>query len=139
LSNFTIANGKNVPLNVRTGTIPNLGGALKSWYQPMVFTKIVKTTVAFQLEETPTNINFRGLVEPLSGRRLDMKPEGQRSWNWIKVIAEGSPSASLLSLNIDEVISFLGTQYRVMAKRNYSLYGFIEFELAEDYTGSGPN
>lgn len=139
MSNFTIANGCNVPINVRTGRIPDVSGGLTSWFQPMIFTKIVKATVAFQLIETATNINFWGVLQPLNGRELAIKPEGERRWNWVSVYAQDDSFGSLLSLQPDEVISYLGTQYRVMSSKNYSNYGFSYLELVEDYTGSGPN
>jgi len=32
----------------------------------------------------------------------------------------------------------LGTQYRVMLKQNFALYGYVRFEMSQDYTGSVP-
>lgn len=139
MSNFTITNGCNIPLNVQTGTIPSIGVALLDWFQPMVFTRIVKTILDFQLVETPTNINFWGIIQPQSGRQLNMMPEGQRSWNNVSVIAQDAPDGALLSLIPDEVITYLDVQYRVMGTKNYSIYGFVEIVLSRDYTGSGPN
>ena len=130
----TIQNASQVPLNAQAGTVPNVSGAMTDWFQPMVFTTIVKTTVGFQLVETPTNVNFRGVIQPLMGRRLEMKPEGQRGWNWQLVHSDVS-----LKLTVDEVITYLGVQARVMTAKDYSLYGYLEYEIVLDYTGAGPN
>jgi hypothetical protein len=135
---YTIANGANVPLNVQQGTTPNMGVALLDYFQLMTFTQIVKTVVAFQLIETPTNITFWGIIQPLQGRQLQMKPEGQRSWNWTSVYAQAGPVGSVLSLLPDEIIIYLGRQYRVMTARSYAIYGYVYYELVEDYSGSGP-
>ena len=62
-----------------------------------------------------------------------MKPEGQRAWKWFSVHADPS-----LSLTPDEVITYQSTQYRVKGKTDYTGYGYIYYELIEDYTGSGP-
>lgn len=129
----TISNGKNTPINVKVGTVPNMTGALANWFQPLTFQQIVKTTVDFQLVETTTPIEFRGVVQPLSGRQLMMKPEGQRDWNWILVHSDTS-----LKLRPDDRIVFLNIKYRVMGQKNYSLYGYLSYELAQDYTGSDP-
>lgn len=137
--NATILNAANIPLNVQTGTIPNMGVALLDWFQYLTFTKIVKTTVAFQLVETPTNINFWGLITPTYGRDLHIESKGQRQWNRIEVFAQAGPTGSMLDLNPDDVIFYDGIQYRVMNKKNYANFGYVHFQLQQDYTGSGPN
>lgn len=129
----TIANGANTPINVRTGTVPDVSGALNDWFQPMVFTPIVKDVDAFQLVETPDPISFRGILQPFTKRQLLLKPEGERAWTWLTLHAEAQ-----LTLQVDDVVDYLGKQTRVMARTNYSLYGFVEYELIQDWTGSGP-
>lgn len=130
----TIQNGSNIPLNVQTGTIPNLGGALLDWFQYLTFTPVVKTVVAFQALETGTPVSFWGIVMPMTGRQLAMKPEGERSWNWITIYAQ-----SVLPLKPDDVIIFLNIQYRVMGSKSFQLYSYVTYDLVEDYTGSGPS
>lgn len=137
-SNYTIGNGKNVPLNVQAGTIPNMGGTLLDWMQPMTFTRIVKTTVAFRLVEADDVINFWGIIQPLTDRALVLKPEGQRAWTWYKLIAQCAPLDAILTLQVDDVVIYLGTQTRVMARRDYSIYSYVEYNLVQDWTGSGP-
>ncbi len=129
----TIANGANRPLNTQAGTVPDVSGALKDWFQPMVFETVVKTTVGFQVVEAGTEINFMGVLQPMSPRQLALKPEGQRAWTWLTLHAD-----PVLTLKVDEVVTYLGRQTRVMSRKNYELYGFIEYTLAQDWTGSGP-
>lgn len=129
----TIANGSNVPLNVKTGTTPDVSGALKDTFQLMTFEPVAKEVDGFQVLEIGEPVSFWGNVQPLTGRQLQMKPEGERKWNWIQVFAEPS-----INLSPDDVIIFLGIQYRVMSKKNFKLYGYVAFELVEDYTGAGP-
>lgn len=129
-----ISNAKDKLLNENTGSLPDMGGALLSWFQAMTFTVIVKTVVNFQVVETPTNVDFRGVWQQLSDRKLMMKPEGQRSWSWFQVHA--SPG---LALQPDDVVSYLGVQYRVMARIDHRLYNFIEYHITNDFTGAGPN
>lgn len=133
MSNNTIGNAANTPVNVRTGTVPDVSGALFDYFQPMVFTRVVKTTVGFQLVETPTNINFIGVIQPFTPRQLMLKPEGERAWTWFTLHAQ-----PVLTLNVDEVVTWLGKQTRVASRKDHALYGFIEYELVQDWTGSGP-
>lgn len=130
----TIANGANTPLNVRTGSIPNVGGAMRDWFQPLVFTPITKTVSAFQVVEIGTPVNFMGVIQPLTERQLMQKPEGQRAWTWFLVHAD-----PVLTLQVDDVGVFLGKQTRVMSRKDYALYGFVEYHWVQDWTGSGPS
>ncbi len=128
-----IQNGADTPLNVKTGTIPDVSGGMFDWFQPMTFTQIVKSTVDFQLVETATDITFRGVIQPLSNRDLRLKPEGQRAWTWLQLHAQ-----TVLNLEVDDVVKYLGVQTRVMARKDYTLYGYFVYELVQDFTGSGP-
>lgn len=129
----TIANGANTPINIRTGTVPDVSGALQDWFQPMVFTQVVKTVVGFEVVETPTTINFQGVVQPFTERQLMLKPEGERAWTWFWLHAEPQ-----LTLQVDDVVNWLGKQTRVASRKDYALYGYVEYHLVQDWTGSGP-
>lgn len=128
-----ISNGKDRPLNTDAGTMPDVSGALMDWFQPMVFAIVTKTVSGFQAVETKTDINFQGVLQPMSGRQLMMKPEGQRKWNWFQLHAEPG-----LTLTPDDVVFYLGVQYRVMSQKDYRLNGYVEYTLVNDYTGAGP-
>lgn len=127
------SNGKDLPLNANSGTLPDVSGAMLDYFQPMVFGVVVKTVQNFQAVETKTSVNFQGVWQPLSERQLMMKPEGQRQWKWFWLHAEPS-----LVLEPDSIITYLGIQYRVMTQKDYRLYGYLEYHLVDDYTGSGP-
>lgn len=130
----TIINACNIPLNQINGTVPDVSGALQSYFQPMVFTKIVKTVVNFQVVETPTRINFQGVIQPFTDQQLKMLPEGQRTqWQWWTMHCEPA-----VILQPDEVVYYLGVQYRVMAKKDCTLYGYNQYTLQTDWVNSGP-
>lgn len=129
-----IQNAADTPLNEQpSGSLPQMGQALYDWFQPMVFMLVTKSTVAFQAVEVGENISFQGVMQPFTTRDLLLKPEGQRSWTWKWLHAETS-----LQLNTDEVVTYQGTQYRVMGLKNYAEYGYLSYELVQDWTGSGP-
>lgn len=113
--------------------LPDMSDALLSWLQPMVFTNITKSVVASQLVETPASVSFSGVWQPFSAAQLMIKPMGQRSWNWYMCHA-----LTNLALETDDVVNYEGVQYRVMAQNPYPKYGFYEYHLVADYTGSGP-
>lgn len=129
----TIGNSNLIPINVRTGTIPDVSGAMKDWYQPLVFNQVSKAVVDFQVVETLTPTAFHGVVQPLTEERLALKPEGQRHWMWLWVHAEPA-----LKLEVDDIIEYQNVKYRVTAQRDYGIYGYVDYELVQDWTGPVP-
>lgn len=126
-------NGKDTPLNQQQGTVPQMGSALLDWFQTMIFGIVTKTTKNFQVVEDMEQITFQGVWQPFTSRQLLLKPEGQRAWSWYMVHADPS-----LQLEVDMVINYIGKQYRVMQKMDYSLYQYIQYDIIEDFTGAGP-
>lgn len=129
----TIPNAKNTPINVHTGTVPDVSGALRDWFQPMVFEPVTKSVEGFQAVEDGDPIAFRGVIQPLTTRQLMLKPEGQRAWTWLNLFAD-----PVLILQVDDVVNYLGVQTRVMARERFQLYGYVRYELVQDWTGAGP-
>lgn len=123
------------PLNLINWGLPQMGGALQSWLLAMQFTLVAKIVNGeFLVVETPTNFNFRGVWQVFTPEMLQIKPEAERSWKWFMVHADPS-----LILATDDVVNYRGTQYRVMEKLNYNEYEYVQYNLIEDFTGSGPN
>lgn len=129
----TIANAANRPLFAKAGTVPDVSGALQDWYQLLIFTKVAKIVEGFQVVETPTPINFRGVIQPFTERQLLLKPEGQRAWSWLLMHSD-----PVLTLQVDDVAVWNGKQTRVMSRKDFGLYGYVEYQLVQDWTGSGP-
>lgn len=129
----TIANGADRPLFAKAGTVPDVSGALQDYYQALVFTRVAKLVEGFQVVETPTPVHFRGTIQPFTKRQLLLKPEGQRAWSWFTVHSD-----PVLTLQVDDVVLWNGKQTRVMARTDFALYGYVEYELVQDWTGSGP-
>lgn len=123
-----IQNAANIPINQQTGTIPNMNDALRNWFQPMVFVHLKKRTVNFQLEEFECSVSFHGVIQPLKGRDLYLKPEGQRAWTWLELYSDPS-----LVLSVDDIVKYNGIKTRVMSRTNYDIYGYVRYELVQDW------
>lgn len=126
-------NASDVPLSSNPGTLPNMSDAVGNWFQLTVFEKVVKTIVNFVVVETTVPVEFQGVVQTFTPRQLMMKPEGQRRWKWKSVFCYPN-----VPLSPDDVIIYEGIQYRVMASNDFKQYGYWEFHIQSDYTGSGP-
>ncbi len=123
-----IKNGKNTLLNQSSGTVPDVSGALLNWFQKMTFTIISKSIVNFKNVEVSTESSFRGVIQPFTPQQLKILQEGQRAWKWHKIHADPS-----LSLKPDDKVVYLSQTYRVMSKTDYTIYGYIEYDVIEDY------
>lgn len=126
-----IKNAKDVSLDSNPGTLPNVQAAMLNWFQKVTFILIEKSVVNSQLVEVETPIIFQGVVESISGQDLLMKPEGQRQWNWQNVWAYPD-----LVLSIDDILSYQGIRYRVMKKNDWAAYGYLQYDLVEDYVST---
>ncbi len=128
-----ISNANSIRLNQNTGTLPDMEDAMRSWFQPMIFTRVQKTVKNSLVVETKTDISFSGVWQPFTAQQLKQMPEGQREWKWFTVHAQIG-----LSLKPDEIVIYLGNSYRVMEKLDYEIYGYNEYHLVEDYTTATP-
>lgn len=129
-----IINAANTPLNqAANGTVPDVSGAMTDWLQPLTFKLVGKIINGFQVVETDTPILLYGVIQPLDKRRLALKPEGERAWTWFELVAQPQPK-----LQVDDVVDYLGVQTRVMAQGDDTIYGYVNYELVQDWTGAGP-
>lgn len=128
-----ITNGNDTLISENPGTLPFMGEVLLDWFQPLTIDLLTKTVVNSKVVETATSIDFQGVWQPLDKKRIEMKPSGQWAWSWFLLHTDPS-----VSLAVDDVVIFQSVQYRVQASSDYSKYGYLEYELTQDWTGSGP-
>jgi hypothetical protein len=127
--NSIITNAKDRLIGQQSGSLPNMMGTLGDWSRPIAMSIITKLTSNFQTVEEKRTIEFNGNILPMPAEQLRMKPEGERSWSWALLFA---PSGVVL--NTDDIVSIDGIPYRVMKRKNWSYYGFLCYEMIEDYT-----
>lgn len=132
--NRTIQNAKDIPLNAKAGTLPQMNGALQGWYQPMTFIQIGKFIDSGFLTETGIPVNFRGVMIPHKPKQLELKRQGQRKWKWWDVF-----STPELRLSVDDAVKYLEGQFRCYSFEDWSQEGFMHYVLIEDYKGTIDN
>lgn len=131
ISQLGISNAKDQLLDQQDSGAPSLYSTLQPWFRKITLTKITKTIVDFQVKEIEYPQETFGMMQPMSPRRVAIKPEGQRAWEWQTLHC--TPD---FVLKPDEVVEYRGTRYRVSGKTNWREYGFVEYELVNDYTRS---
>lgn len=122
-----------IPANRRTvsesaGSLPNMAGTLNGWMRPLKVGIVTKTQENFQVKESVRNFESAGVIQPFSPRQLAIKPEGERSWKWVMLHCVAS-----LKMTTDDAPIINGVRYRVMGVFPYGDYGFLQYELVQDY------
>lgn len=123
-----IKNAKNISLSSDSNTLPNMEEGMKGWFQKITIKLITKTVVDFQNKEEEKSVTFSGVVQPLSPRSIEMKPEGQRKWRWLQIHADIT-----LVMDIDDIVRYDNVKFRVKARGEYNHFGYYRYELMEDY------
>lgn len=109
--------------------MPNMSTTLSGWEVPLTLVKVFQDIVEGDLVTTEQKISFMGVWQPLKDEDLQFKPEGQRSWEWIWIHAK----SGTLNLQTADKVIFNNKRYKVMSVKDYSLNGFIEYQLVRDF------
>lgn len=112
---------------------PRMDMVMNGWMQNItlgIITTVISPETGKVLETTRW-INTAGVLQPYTDEDLKILPEGDRSWIWQKLHALPS-----LALFTNDKIVLPDGKYRVVSKRDYTLYGYIEYSLQGDYAAS---
>ena len=125
---FNFPKNKTISNMFHSG-MPQMDTTLIGWEVPLVITKITQDVIEGDLATSEQTFNFKGVWQPLTDEALELKPEGQRSWEWIWIHCK----TSSLNLETADKVIFKNKKYKVMAKKDYGLNSFVEYELCRDY------
>lgn len=106
--------------------IPNMKDALSGFTRRMQFATVSKTATDYESAETKASVAwFSANVQPITPQRLQMKPEGQRTWKFLD-------AWTTQLLNVDDIVKDrCQKEYRVLSKQDWSEAGFYQYELTE--------
>ena len=123
-----IHSAKDVTLKAGQGTVPNVVEGMYDYFQKLTFTQMVKSIVNFDVVETEVSTEFFGVRQVFTPQELAMLPIGERDWKW-----ESIHAFPTLQLVPDDRIFFNSVAYRVMKKSDYKEYGYIRYDIIQDY------
>lgn len=106
-----------------------MANTLNGWEVPLLLIKVTQNIVDGDLVTTEQSINFQGVWQPFSYQQLALLPEGQRDWSHYWIHAKSSE----LDLETADKIIFQGNRYKVLARKDYGLNGYIEYHVILDY------
>lgn len=124
-----INNAKNKTLSQANLSVPNVADVVQGWLSTLTASKVGKTIVDGDVVETFTEVRFHGMIQPLSGIDLEIKPEGERHWEWLKIYTDYD------NFYVDDCIRIQGFNYRIKKKMPYEKYsyGFYRYDCVKDY------
>jgi hypothetical protein len=128
IASVGIPSANALPVSQGALQLPNMSMTVRGWFRPMVLTRVLKSVDSFEIVENRIEISCYGVIQPFGARELKIKPEGQRSWGW--KMLHTTPEVQLKN---DEEFTYQGTRYRVMSQQNFRDYGYITYELVQDY------
>ncbi len=123
-----IASASDLSVQDAASALPSMRETLTGWFRPLILTRVTKSVVDLEVSEVRIEQNCMGVIQPFGPRELKIKPEGERAWNW--QMLHTTPDVALKD---DEEFTIKGTRYRVMSQKNFSEYGYIAYELVQDY------
>lgn len=114
-------------LNALSG-MPQMSAAFQGWKKSLSLV-VITNSINSDGFNVPTEIigSFKGTIQPLSPEELRIKPDSQRSNQWLWFHFENGST----ELNIGDLIIYNEKNYKVNAKKDYSLNNFIEYHAME--------
>ena len=109
--------------------MPNMSSTLNGWETTITLVKVLQDISEGDKVETEVSITFQGVIQPLRTEQLMAKPENMRSWEWLWIHAKSGS----LNLMTGDKIRFNNKLFKVMGIKDYSLNGFVEYEIVRDY------
>lgn len=110
-------------------SFPEMSGAFWNLTDFVQFNVVSTAAVDFEAIDTPEQqIVFDGVLEPITGRQLLIKPEGERKFNYLNLWTEQDLSSDAI------VQTESGETYRVVKKQPWNRGDFQAYEIVQTPT-----
>ena len=109
--------------------MPQMRSAFRGWMATVTLKKIVQVIVDGLVTDTEKLIRFKGVVQPLDPEQINLKPEGQRSFEWLQIDCFSGSN----NLTTNDRIVYNSLPYKIMGVFDYSQNGYIEYHAVRDY------
>lgn len=124
-----IQNAKNLKLNNINSNLPNMSNTIVGWFLNITFELVKRQLNGADWElVTVDKISTKGVVQPPSDKDLKILPEGTWAWEWLMLHCLPN-----VSLETNDFIKYDDKTYKVMAKKDFTKYGYIRYTLLEAY------
>ena len=117
----------NTTLSNNTG-LPNMSQTIQSWFQNITFNVVTRglTNDGDGMDWIPESVQIiktQGVVRPPSDKDLKILPEGTWAWEWLQIHCLPD-----VKLETNQYVEYENKRYKVMAKKDWSKYGYTLLE-----------
>lgn len=112
-------------------SMPRMAPAFGGWQRKITLQRRIQSVCDGLVETKNVPFTFRGTIQPLSPKQVELKPEGQRQWEWLQIHCQ-----SFNKLDGTDQIIYNGKIFKVMGVNDYNQNGYIEYHLVFDYQRS---
>lgn len=115
-------------------SLPQMNAAFSGWTMPIEIIIITQDVIDGFPIDIEKKVSFKGVIQPLSPRMIELKPEGQRSFEWLQIHCQSKE----ISFEPNARICYAGKRYKIMANNDYSLNNYSEYHAVRDYQDGNP-
>lgn len=113
--------------------LPNMSQTIVSWFQDITLNVVTRGLTndgdgVDWVPESVQTINTQGVVRPPSDKDLKILPEGTWAWEWLQIHCLPN-----VQLDTNQYVEYENKRYKVMAKKDWSKYGYIRYTLLEAF------
>lgn len=118
------------PVNINLGKrLPRPQLGINMWSQNARAKVIRQVVDAYGNVDNQTFFfNFDGVIQPLRPEEIKVKEEAQWSWDWYWF-----HTLQNVQLTTNDRVFYKGIEYKIMAVKDYSDYGHIEYHCIKDW------
>lgn len=121
--------GKDIKINMINGMLPNVSDTLTGWEVDIYAVFVKQSMVDSEIINQDIIKKISGTLQPLKAEEVDLKPEGQRAWQWYDIHVKSVYPI----LRVEQKIKVNNIDYKIMAVKDYSLYGYVEYHVVRNY------
>lgn len=130
---MAIQSAKNILLTNTNAALPNMSATITGWFLDVVFYTVKRVMEGAEwVEVQGEELKTKGVVQPPRDKDLKILPEGTWGFEWLMVHCLPS-----LALEINQFIYYDNKKYKVMAKKDWSKYGYVRYMLLEAFQSEG--
>lgn len=122
------------PVNLSLGkSLPRPQLGINMWSQSSRAKVITQAVDEYgNVEDQISFFNFDGVIQPLKPEEIKLKDEGQWSWDWYWFHTKPD-----VYLRTNDRVVYKNIEYKIMAVKDYSDYGHIEYHCIKDWQNAG--
>lgn len=119
----------NISTSGLNGRLPRPQLGINMWSQGATAKSITQTVDENgNVVDVESSFKFDGVIQPLRPEEIKLKDEGQWSWDWYWFHTKTD-----VKLSTNDRMIYKNIEYKIMAVKDYSDYGHIEYHCIKDW------